>query len=75
MLRNYLLLVFWLLAGPAAAQYGSPEISPASSSAAAAPVGRLPPTSFRGGSYQVLGQGWQRGKLLYDARTMRARCA
>ncbi|TDN37286.1 hypothetical protein A8B98_04645 [Hymenobacter sp. UV11] len=31
----------------------------------------MPPTSFRGGSYQLKGGDWQRAKLLYDPQSLR----
>jgi len=48
--------LFLLVAGPAAAQQ---------------PVPRLPPTSFRSGSYQLKNGDWQRAKLLYDPQSLR----
>jgi len=78
LMRHLCFLLLLTLAGPAAAQFipnapgaqfngvggGSAPAGPA------APVVRLPPTSFKNGSYQLLAGAWQRGKLLYDASTL-----
>lgn len=41
------------------------------SAAAQQQPARLPPTSFRGGSYQLKDGDWQRAKLLYDPQSLR----
>lgn len=59
MLKLYKLGLFSLLAGSAAAQ------------APAAPAVHLPPTSFKGGAYQLKSRpDWRHAKLLYDAQTL-----
>ena len=56
MLKLYKLGLFSLLAGSAAAQ---------------APAVHLPPTSFKGGAYQLKSHpDWKRARLLYDAQTL-----
>jgi hypothetical protein len=59
MLKLYKVGLFSLLAGSAAAQ------------APAAPAVHLPPTSFKGGAYQLKAHpDWKRAKLLYDVQTL-----
>lgn len=59
MLKLYKLGLFSLLAGSAAAQ------------APAAPAAHLPPTSFKGGAYQLKSRpDWKHAKLLYDAQNL-----
>ncbi len=75
MLKFCLLLFGLTLVGSAAAQVtdnaSGAQVSGAGRPAGpAAPVVRLPPTSFKSGSYQLLAGAWQRGKLLYDASTL-----
>ena len=59
MLQRYSLGLLLLAASPAAAQAQAP-----------APPAYLPPTSFKGGSYQLKTGNWKRAKLLYDAQTL-----
>ncbi|MDO7888096.1 hypothetical protein [Hymenobacter cheonanensis] len=61
MLKLYKLGLFSLLAGSAAAQAPAP----------AASAVHLPPTSFKGGAYQLKSHpDWKHAKLLYDAQTL-----
>jgi hypothetical protein len=61
MLKLYKLGLFSLLAGSAAAQAPAP----------AAPAVHLPPTSFKGGAYQLKAHpDWKHAKLLYDTQTL-----
>ncbi|QKG55432.1 hypothetical protein GKZ68_01515 [Hymenobacter sp. BRD128] len=54
MLKRYKVGLFILMAGPGAAQTPAPTV-------------HLPPTSFRGGAYQLKAHpDWKRAKLLYD---------
>lgn len=55
MLKIYKIIVLLLLAGRVAAQGVVP---------------RAAPTTFRGGSYQLLDGAWQRGKLLYGEHNL-----
>lgn len=59
MLKLYKLGLFSLLAGSAAAQAPAP------------PAVHLPPTSFKGGAYQLKAHpDWKRARLLYDAQNL-----
>lgn len=61
MTRFYSLAFLLLLAGSALAQAPAP----------AAPAVHLPPTSFKGGAYQLKkNSDWKRAKLLYDAQNL-----
>jgi hypothetical protein len=63
MTKFYCFVLFFFVAGLAAAQ--TPEPGPA------APVVRVPPTSFKGGAYQLKNsRDWKRAKLLYDAQNL-----
>jgi hypothetical protein len=63
MTKFYCFILFVLMAGLAHAQ--APAAGPA------APVVHLPPTSFKGGAYQLKNsQEWKRAKLLYDAQNL-----
>ncbi|GAA4493472.1 hypothetical protein GCM10023172_02070 [Hymenobacter ginsengisoli] len=63
MLKHYSLGVLLLAAGPAVAQTPAPV--------PAAPAVHLPPTSFKGGAYQLKAHpDWKRAKLLYDDQTL-----
>lgn len=58
MLKHYALSFFLVAAGPALAQ-------------APAPAVHLPPTSFKGGAYQLKAHpDWKRAKLLYDDQNL-----
>jgi hypothetical protein len=61
MAKFYYFAFLLLLAGSALAQAPAP----------AAPAVRLPPTSFKGGAYQLKkNSDWKRAKLLYDAQNL-----
>jgi hypothetical protein len=65
MQKLYSIGLFLLVAGPAAAQMPAQAPAPA-----VAPV-HLPPTTFRGGAYQLKAHpDWKRAKLLYDAHNL-----
>ncbi|MDJ0366878.1 hypothetical protein QMK33_17135 [Hymenobacter sp. H14-R3] len=61
----YQLGLLTLLAAPVAAQEIAPAVAPRP------PAVRLPPTSFKSGTYQLHNsRDWQRAKLLYDAHSL-----
>jgi hypothetical protein len=61
--KLYQVGLFILAAGPAVAQTPAPTPS--------APAVHLPPTSFRGGAYQLKKHpDWKRAKLLYDDQSL-----
>jgi len=65
MTKLYYFTLLFLWAGLAHAQDAAPDPGPA------APVVHLPPTSFKGGAYQLKNsREWKRAKLLYDAQNL-----
>jgi len=63
MTKLYCFVLFFFMAGVACAQEPAPG--------PAAPVVHLPPTSFKGGGYQLKNsREWKRAKLLYDAQNL-----
>jgi hypothetical protein len=63
MTKFYFFVVLLFLAGSAYAQEPAPGL--------AAPAIHLPPTSFKGGAYQLKSSSeWKRAKLLYDAQNL-----
>jgi hypothetical protein len=63
MTKLYCFVLFLFMAGSAYAQ--APDTGPA------APGVHLPPTSFKGGAYQLKNsREWKRAKLLYDAQNL-----
>jgi hypothetical protein len=65
MTKLYSLALLLLVAASAHAQAPAPAPAPV------APTVHVPPTSFKGGAYQLKkGSDWKRAKLLYDAQNL-----